>query len=340
MQKLAFEFYVPDGICEGCLIEPVFIKRRGLCKKCYGEWYKKSADHKDKKNVKIPPRYTKKPSHNVLWYRRRAIAKYGSDIINDLRAIKTKQYWTLTQIGEKYGFTREYARTLFKSLFGKASGHYIKQKSAKRKADFVSLNCANDPRHKVADYKDNSLQKKGAKAELLVFNKCKEMGFDVEVPCDMVFDLKINGFNVDVKSTNKAHILGKGKIGRSTYFRFATNPHQHEQCDFYACYVTPKNTFYIIPKIAMSPSGCHIRENNIRYRSDYIPKRIDYDQYKEAWHLLKEDIPMEVPMVKGTPKQDKETKRQKRHEYYQANRNKIIAQNRAYYHKNRGQHPQ
>ena len=331
MQKLAFEFYVPDGICEGCLIEPVFIKRRGLCKKCYGEWYKKTASREDKKNVKIPPRCTKKPPHNVLWYRRRAIAKYGPDIINNLKAIKTKQYRTLTQVGEKYGFSREYARQLFKTLFGKDFGHYEKQKSVARKKDTESLKCNNDPRHKVANYKPGNI-KNGAKAELLVFNKCKEMGFDVEVPCDMVFDLKINGFNVDVKSAGKASTFG----GKSTYFHFSTNPHQHDQCDFYVCYAMPKDIFYVIPKIAMSPTGCFIRENNIRHRVDYIPARIDYDQYKEAWHLLKGDSPIELYIVNRKPtEQDKKTPQQKRREYYQANKDRIIAQNRKSYYKHR-----
>ena len=165
MQQLAFEFYAPYGICEECLDRPVWNQKRCLCQPCYGRWYRET-QVKPKlikpTLLKIKPKSSKKvklhkPGHSVMWCRKRAIERYGPDIINDLKAIKTRQYWTLTQVGEKYGFSREYARQLFKRLFGKDATIYIKQKSTARKKDVSSLRCNNDPRHKVADYKPGSV---------------------------------------------------------------------------------------------------------------------------------------------------------------------------------------
>lgn len=240
-----------------------------------------------KKDKSTPRQYIPAPPHTIEWYRKRLIDKYGAEIIDDLKALKTRQYWTLTALGEKYSFSKEYARQIFKTIFGESYGKYGKEKTAKRRADAKMLECANDPRHKVANY-EPGIRKSAAKSELLVFNKCKELGFDVEIPCDAVFDLKINNFNVDVKSTSKTtKVVPKHKQATaSEYFHFGTEPSQHVQCDFYICHVIPKDIFYIIPQNAMGPSGCHIRANNVRYRTDYIPKRLDYEQYRDAWGLL------------------------------------------------------
>lgn len=330
MQQVAFSVYAPYGLCEKCFEFPVFVQKRHLCRQCYRKWYQ-SLNQPIKKRPSTRLSYTPKPKHNVLWHRKRLIERYGREIINDLKAVKTQQYWNLTEVGKKYGFSREYARRLFKKVFGKSVTKYEKAKTVKRTAEIKSMNCANDPRHKMANYKGGH-PKAGAKAELLVFNKCKELGFDVEIPCNQVYDLKINGFNVDVKSSSREQkMLKKGQVGnRSSYYYFGTRPRQHAQCDFYVCHAIPIDTFYIIPKQIMAPTGCHIRANNIRYRA-YIPKRVDYDQYKEAWHLLTGQYSTEPRILKSVPnKQSKETIKQKRRAYYLANRERFLAANKKY----------
>lgn len=281
MRQLTFDYEL-DQLCDNCFEKPAEVKQ--LCRSCY---YKNRymVKYPDTKPYQLNPEDLKTP-HDNSWFRERLIGKYGPEIIEDLNNLKTKHFWTLVEMGNKYGLSREYVRQMFVKMFGKGYGVYAAKKTAYRKADSEMSGCCNDPRHKVADYKD-SKQKDGAKAELLVFNKCKKMGFNVEIPCESIFDLKINGFHVDVKSAQKEMSPYKTP-GATTYYHFRIRAKQHDMCDFFICYVRSQGTFYIIPKIAIkSRCAIYIKATPSKLGARYVRTRYGkYEQYKEAWGLL------------------------------------------------------
>jgi len=279
-RQLTFDYDL-DQLCDNCWEKPAVTK--GLCQSCYGHQYYR-AEHP--KKVKSPKKqYVPRPAHDVTWYRKKAVERYGPEIIEDLESLKTLQYWNLTEVGKKYGFTREYARQLFKRLFKKDYRYYEKEKSNKRKSDIKMLSCANDPRYKVAEYNSDTIRK-SAEAELLVFNKCKGLGFNVKVPCKKVFDIIINNFNVDVKSTTK-EISPNKTLGAATYFHFGISPHQYDVCDFFICYAAPIKTFYVIPKEDIfSKTGLYVKATASKLGAQYVRGPGKYHKYKEAWFLL------------------------------------------------------
>lgn len=124
------------------------------------------------------------------------VDKYGAEILDDFELLETRPFWNLVDIGSKYGFTREYARQIYNKLYNTG---YMKLKKAKTAELEKRIVCRNDPRYKVAEYKKYN-HKKGAEAELLFYNKCKELGFVVALLCDTIIDIKVNGYYVDVKS--------------------------------------------------------------------------------------------------------------------------------------------
>jgi len=46
------------------------------------------------------------------------LGKYGAEIITDLIALFDRQFWNLSDVARKHGFSREYARQIFTQIFG------------------------------------------------------------------------------------------------------------------------------------------------------------------------------------------------------------------------------
>jgi AraC-like DNA-binding protein len=271
-----------DNICVACNSMPINVKKWGLCNNCYRK--KQRADHK-----KNPPWMRLPYEHRLS----RVIKKYGPEIEDDINLLKTNPFYTLEAVGEKYGFTREYARQLFKRVTGTPYTSKFKKKRLLLKEEKASMDCYNDPRHKAAEYQPGSLVGNGAIAEKLVLEKCEQLGYVVEIPCKQgPFDLIINGFKIDVKSANvKSSVLtkkakNKGKKGR-LYYIFHTRKNQHDIVSFYICYGAPTKVFYILPKCMVSEYGVIIPADNKTYRPSFNPKRKDYEKYREAWEILK-----------------------------------------------------
>jgi len=78
----------------------IFNKKYSLCRPCYGKAYQ---------NGKIPP---------LPLYSTRLSTAWGAEILVDLERAKEKSM-TLTALGKKYGFSREYARYIFKRIYKK-----------------------------------------------------------------------------------------------------------------------------------------------------------------------------------------------------------------------------
>jgi hypothetical protein len=223
-----------------------------------------------------------KQKHSKQWYIDRLVNRYGKDIISDLKELKTNYGITLEMVGEKHGFTREYARNAFEIVVGKAYTEYLKKKRDKVKSDMASLSCCHDPRRKVAEYKKDSYHFTGAKGELVVFQKCQDLGYEVESPCGALIDLVVNGYQVEVKTATFGHYHGSGGI---YYYRFSVSQRQIDKADFIACYVIPTGLVYVIPSEYAS-KAIYLRvspDPKLDYKSIKV---LTWESYKEAWYLL------------------------------------------------------
>ena len=104
-------------LCIECGKEKVFIKKRGLGISCYNRLKARGLLFKSKRD-------SNKDRNESL------VRKYGAEILQDFKDLNKKQRWNLTDIGKKYGFSREYARQIYNRLYGKP---YRSVRSAKTK---------------------------------------------------------------------------------------------------------------------------------------------------------------------------------------------------------------
>ena len=216
--------------------------------------------------------------------------RHGSAFLDDYMALSSKQYWDLTAIAKKYGFSRERARQIYNRLF-RTPYMSIKKRKTKDKNDQTNaMNRACDPRQKVAGYTGGPVLK-GAEVELLAFQKMVELGVNVEFQKNVSYDMIANGYKVDIKS---CYVSAKTN-SRTTkrYFHFCITKKQFDLCDFFICFTVLKGIFYIIPKTELNSRSIYI-PTNYNYQHTYFPLRKyyqnrpkRYEKYKEAWHLLK-----------------------------------------------------
>ena len=109
---------IDNDLCVVCNNKKILIKKWKLCSLCYGRLQTYGG-------LNMLPTY---PLQTLEEKRHKIIKRYGSTIINDFELLKTDPIWTLERMGKKYGFTREYARQLFKIIFDKSYGHYRRKK--------------------------------------------------------------------------------------------------------------------------------------------------------------------------------------------------------------------
>jgi hypothetical protein len=207
--------------------------------------------------------------------------KYGQGFVQDFQKLGRNPLVALDDIGKKYSLTRERIRQLVPFFLGESYGDIIKRKIAIRRAGSIDV-CKNDPRYKAANHLKHN-HKTAAVAELKVLKKLQDLDIPFEIPCTRIFDLKINGYNADVKSAKKAgYTSGMQKV---PFFRMSVSKKQWELCDFFICYIYPTDTFYIIPKVrATSRSHIYIPQGPSDHWTAKNHKY--YSQFREAWYLL------------------------------------------------------
>ena len=102
-------------ICQHCNTNEATAVRRPLCHKCYSELRKQG----------LLGNYPLLETPNFKTYLR---AKYGKQIFTDLKQLQLDSNFTLQMMGNKYGFTREYARQIFGKYFGFPYGYSVDEK--------------------------------------------------------------------------------------------------------------------------------------------------------------------------------------------------------------------
>ena len=189
--------------------------------------------------------------HSIEDTKQALISRYGDSFICDLERLKKSEYGTLSSIGIKYNVSREYIRQMFERLFCDSVRNLHSNVKIRIKN---SSGCLYDPRRKCADYSKNyGPVYKGAKSELVVFKKLKELGFN-DISFGRSVDFKINGKLVEIKSSFKIHKTSKYAV--YGYFRFALSKIQREKADFLICYDAVYSRFFIIPNSYFKNKPC------------------------------------------------------------------------------------
>jgi len=211
---------------------------------------------------------------------KRLVEKHGEEFLADFNDLKKKQFWNLVDIGNKYGFSREYARQIYKSLYNKPY-RPIRTKKTKKIKD---ISCVHDPRRKYADYKENnSAVWKSAKTESMFFNECEKRGFKLEILCRKSIDIKINTYLIDVKSCFKPRLYHPES--KTRYLVFHLSKHQLKNADFIACYHSVEEVFFIVPIGDVGSVNIYILES----KSHHYNAKNRYWEFKDAWHLLEKE---------------------------------------------------
>ena len=210
---------------------------------------------------------------------KKLVKKYGKEFLVDFHDLEKKPFWNLVDIGNKYGFSREYARQIYKSLYHKPYRPIRTKKTKKMK----ELSCVHDPRRKYADYKKNNGNVwKSAKTEKMFFDECEKRGFKIEIPCSKSIDIKINNHLIDVKSCFKSKHYSP--LVKTKYLRFSISKHQFENANFVACYHSVEELFFIIPTGWIQSMTIYISES----KSHHYNAKNRYWEFRDAWRLLRE----------------------------------------------------
>ena len=129
-------------------------------------------------------------------------------------------------------------------------------------------------------------KKRGELAELAFIHKAASLGLAVakpygdSEPYDFVVYSGPNFWKVQVKSTSNL-VHGGYPLNSRRKRKGQRVPYTANEIDFLVAYVSPENAWYVIPIQAL------VSHPSIRLYPSQSPRQGHFDQYREAWHLLK-----------------------------------------------------
>lgn len=196
-------------------------------------------------------------SYNTIYLTR----KYGEQILKDFNDLFTRQFWNLTDIGKKYGFSRERARQIFKRLYRREYQSIKKTKQLERveKQKSCSLFFESHFTKLISKLDEINLEAKVISQKRLAINK-HIIAFGSRQP-------SVFGYGVE-------YILYKFVPG----FDFAILCHN--------------NHFYIVPAKIFSQISAegkvslYIRSSAYTGKANCGRPHRNISEYKEAWNLL------------------------------------------------------
>ena len=189
--------------------------------------------------------------------------RYGEDIIKDFNLVRTDINHTLSSISNKYNFSREYARQLYKNIYGLPYTIELKQKTIIRKEkklkDFL------DPEKRV-----NRIYKymhgRHSFAEYRIYKSLKEHGFRIDIPkINNAYDFLVNGLKIAIVSCFKSR---KVHSANGVYYQFYFNIHNKINADIIIAFAAHRNEIYIIPNSELNTNAknLYIRDRSIPWK--------------------------------------------------------------------------
>jgi AraC-like DNA-binding protein len=202
------------------------------------------------------------------------IDRYGNNIEAALYRVKKDAGYSLSDISREFGFSREFARVIFKKFFREPYTKYFLEKKKTKEMEIFRKNISENqlPKNKLDRYKKTSLPYKGAVAEMIAFDICESLGYRIHAPRQRAFDLIINGYICEIKAAYTPFV-----VCDKEYITVCLSPKQKEYSDFIIIYNAIEPCFFVIPS------------KIIKTNKPLIPLiNNKYEEYKNAWYLLRE----------------------------------------------------
>ena len=193
---------------------------------------------------------------------RRFERTYGFGAVETFKALTERPNTSLTDVGGHFGFTREYARHVYKKIYGRPYTEAYRRKRLLKK------------KKRLAERRDNS---KRAGALMKVAEKMKSLGLPYSITYKgNSYTIFTNGYKVGFRMSSTPTL-----INQREYFRLNNTKRPNGPLDFLICICRKgtKDTHFIIPSTAMPKALVSLMPES-------TPEQSKYAQFKEAWHLL------------------------------------------------------
>lgn len=254
--------------CWLCDIKSIKSKLKPLCWGCY-------VACKEQKLLHLFPTFSIRQD-----YKKYILDRKGKEFVDDLYVLKAGNT-TLDKVGKKYGVTRERIRQIYNKYFDELYAIAVAKRGV-YKSILAEKEAAKKrkPAYKYAHAKGSN-SNVAFLGEYKFYSKCLSLGYSIEShPLNKPYDFIVNNHKVDVKTCR--HTIPKKQ--KTSYYNANLTKKQLDETDFIAMYITPMESFFIIPRTAYGKSV-----------SLYIPKEVSnyhnsgtgYREYKDKWELLK-----------------------------------------------------
>lgn len=200
-------------------------------------------------------------------FHRRFESTYGKWAIEKFKKMIENPDNSLTDVGRHFGFSKEYARYVYKKIYGHAYTEAYKRKRQARKAKRLS---------------EKRQKSKQMKKLIKVRQKLESMGLNYTInKKGRSYTILTNGYTLGVRRSSTPVMIGKKR-----YFRYNNQTWSNEDYDFIICLCKngKEDIHFIIPSKAMPKSI-------ISLLPEATPRESKYAQFREAWNLLKNKNP-------------------------------------------------
>jgi hypothetical protein len=194
---------------------------------------------------------------------RRFEERYGPDAVQRFKSIIEEPRSSLADVGRQFGFTREYARQIYRKIYGFPYTETYRNKIALRRLEADSLKFSSGRLLHLKDVKD----------------KIGKMGLNPRI-------LIKSGSHILMTNNNHAVAVicaSKPRRTKNTkYFPVPKLSKQRQACDFFVltCLNNGDSIYYIIPSEVMPKKGALIPVSSNNGNNKY-------SMFKDAWHLVR-----------------------------------------------------
>jgi hypothetical protein len=193
---------------------------------------------------------------------RRFERAYGLGAVETFKELVERPNTSLREVGGHFGFTREYARHVYKKIYGRPYTEAYRRKRLLRR------------KKRLAEKRNNS---KRAGALMKVGEKMKSLGLPHNIKTNgNSYIIFTNGYKLGFRISSTPTL-----INNREYFRINNAMEAKEHVDFIVCVCRQgaKDIYFIIPSTAMPKALVSLMPKATNGQSKYA-------QFKEAWHLL------------------------------------------------------
>lgn len=194
-------------------------------------------------------------------FSRRFENAYGNGAVERFKKIIENPDNALVDVAGHFGFSREYARQVYRKIYGCPYTNAFQSKVIVRK------------RRKL-DYKMSSRRFVSLTEAI---ERMKLFGFAPKMTDKgSASTFFVNGYKLVFRCTSKSILLGSNR-----YFRISHGDRSNGHCDFFICLCrnNGKSIYFVIPRHVMPKYGvCLLLDKGSR--------KSKYTKYKDAWHLL------------------------------------------------------